>query len=87
MLTICWSIQKHIHIHTGLFSHGSPGPIDERDKDANDGKREESDSVLDVRLGVGDDVIDVRNEEKRSQSYTNDSHQDAEKEDCRVLHE
>ncbi len=65
---------------------GSFGPVDERDENADDGQREESDGVLYVLLGVSNDVIDVRNEEKHSQRHTNDYKEDAEEEDCRVLH-
>ena len=73
-------------IYAVLASRGSFGPVDERDKNANDCQREESNSMLYMHLIVGDDVIDVRNEEKHSQSHTNDCHKDAEEEDCRVLH-
>jgi hypothetical protein len=69
-----------------LSVRGSFGPVDERDENADDGQREESDGVLYVHLGVSNNVIDVRNEEKHSQRHTNDYKEDAEEEDCRVLH-
>ncbi len=64
----------------------SSGPVDERDENADDRQGEESDGVLYMLLGVSNDVIDVRNEEKHSQRHTNDYKEDAEEEDCRVLH-
>ena len=48
-------------IYEVLASRGSFGPIDERDKNADDCQREEGDSVLYMHLIVSDDVIDIRN--------------------------
>ena len=73
-------------IYEVLASRGRPGAVDEGDKNANHCQREEGNSVLYMHLRVGDDVIDIRDEEKHSQSHTNDCHKDSEVEECRVLH-
>src|SRR5690349_8818950 len=77
---------KSLRMTAPLARHRCSGAIDEGNQNADHCQPEKGDGVLHMHIRVCNDVRDIRNEEKHSQSHTHDCDKDAEIEECRVLH-